>query len=129
MYLVEFHETFLQPLDFIPIDCRRCQRMMVKAERARRISQLDPWIMLSSNWLLEPILLRASYSAAWFADATFAMRTCVDVAGVSQEGCIVIATENRNRPEYAWVIDTIYMSTYSLEAEAEKLNPTWCHIP
>lgn len=29
-------------------------------------------MMLSSSWLLEPILLRASYSAAWLASATFA---------------------------------------------------------
>ncbi len=36
--------------------------------------QLDSFIMFSSNWLLEPALLRASKSAAWFASATIAAK-------------------------------------------------------
>lgn len=72
-YFIKLHETLPQPVNFVSIDYPDIQYTQ-QEECALACTQLEPWMMVSSNWLLEPVvLLRASYSAAWFADATFAV--------------------------------------------------------
>lgn len=76
VYLIQLHKSLPQSINFIPVDFFQWTCVSGE-ERIKFLSslllQLDPWMMLSSIWLLDPPgLLRASKSAASFADATLA---------------------------------------------------------